>query len=102
MSAFFCSRGTCNGKLHFQMQRYHLYHFPQSKRIRQGVFNKRTLPSTATGNKSAYSGGESFKLQEVFKAEAARDVQSEGEAAKDYKVEVMVGMSVSKVSMPSE
>ena len=33
---------------------------------------------------------------------AARDVQSEGEAAKDYKVEVMVGMSVSKVSMPSE
>ena len=27
MSAFFCSRGTCNGKLHFQvhflMQRYH-------------------------------------------------------------------------------
>ena len=22
MSAFFCSRGTCNGKLHFQMQRY--------------------------------------------------------------------------------
>lgn len=24
VSAFFCSRGTCNGKLHFQMQRYQL------------------------------------------------------------------------------
>lgn len=24
LSAFFCSRGTCNGKLHFQVQRYHL------------------------------------------------------------------------------
>ena len=24
LSAFFCSRGTCNGKLHFQVQKYHL------------------------------------------------------------------------------
>ena len=24
LSGFFCSRGTCNGKLHFQVQRYHL------------------------------------------------------------------------------
>ena len=28
--------------------------------------------------------------------QAARDEQFEGEAAKDYKVEIMVGMSVSK------
>lgn len=48
--------------------------------------------------KHVRNGGE----QIVFPGEAARDVQSEGEAAKDYKVEVMVGMSVSKVSMPSE
>ena len=37
-----------------------------------------------------------------FKGEAARDVQSEGEAAKDYKVEVMVGMSLSGMFTPSE
>ena len=34
--------------------------------------------------------------------EVARDVQSEGEAAKDYKVEVMVGMSIREVFTPSE
>ena len=39
--------------------------------------------------------------EQLREGEAARDVQFEGEAAKDYKVEVMVGMSVSKVSMPS-
>ena len=37
-----------------------------------------------------------------YSDEAARDVQFEGEAAKDYKVEVMVGMSVSKMFTPSE
>ena len=38
---------------------------------------------------------------EMWECEAARDVQFEGEAAKDYKVEVMDGMRVSEVSMPS-
>lgn len=41
-------------------------------------------------------------MGEQFKGEAARDVQLKGEAAKDYKGEIIVGMSVSEVSMPSE
>ena len=53
----------------------------------------------------------SFNVMEIWECEwdnqiqtneAARDVQSEGEAAKDYKVEVMVGMSVSGMFTPSE
>ena len=41
-------------------------------------------------------------MGQQFKGEAARDVQLKDEAAKDYKGEVIVGMSVRKVSRPSE
>ena len=69
-----------------------IFSLSQSQRLRQHVYNKRAIRATTRGKKSTDSRSKSLIIQERF----------EGEAAKDYKGEVIVGMSVGEVSTPSE